>query len=215
MPAPTPVPLRQQMLRLLEQGLNAAQVARQLGRPERTVRRLLARPPGPGGLAPSYDHTAHRACPLPPGLRAEALDLAQRHPSWGATYLLVRLRQRHPDTPWPTPRTLQRWLGPVRPAPARPGRKPASESRRAAWPHDTWQVDAADQLRLAGGRPVCWLRVADECSGAFLHTKVFPPGPLQPGAGGRGAGRTAVLLRALGAAAGGAGGQRQPLGHLE
>jgi hypothetical protein len=34
-------------------------------------------------------------------------------------------------------------------------------------------MDAAEQLRLQDGSPFCWLRLADECSGAILATEVF------------------------------------------
>jgi hypothetical protein len=36
-------------------------------------------------------------------------------------------------------------------------------------------MDAAEQMRIAGGQGVSWLRLVDECSGAFLATTVFPP----------------------------------------
>ena len=59
---------------------------------------------------------------------------------------------------------------------------------------------------------ISWLRVVDECSGAALHSRVFPPGLLHPGALGNGASRAAPLLQAVGPAAVGAGGQRLSLG---
>jgi len=34
-------------------------------------------------------------------------------------------------------------------------------------------MDAAEQLKLKGGGQFCWLRLADECSGAILATEVF------------------------------------------
>ncbi len=35
-------------------------------------------------------------------------------------------------------------------------------------------MDAVEQLRLGSGQGVCWLRLVDEYSGAFLGTTVFP-----------------------------------------
>jgi hypothetical protein len=42
-------------------------------------------------------------------------------------------------------------------------------------------MDAAERMRLASGAQVSWLRIADECSGAVLQTRIFPPGVLEPG----------------------------------
>jgi hypothetical protein len=36
-------------------------------------------------------------------------------------------------------------------------------------------MDAAEQLKLKGGGQFCWLRLADECSGAILATELFAP----------------------------------------
>jgi hypothetical protein len=36
-------------------------------------------------------------------------------------------------------------------------------------------MDAAELIELRAGSLVCWLRIADECSGAVLWTTVFPP----------------------------------------
>lgn len=76
----------------------------------------------------------------------------------------------------PSDRTLQRWLRRNGLAPAPPGRRRAESRHRAERPHAVWQVDAADQKRLATGEMISWLRVVDECSGAALHSRVFPQG---------------------------------------
>src|SRR5205809_763037 len=60
------------------------------------------------------------------------------------------------------------------PAPA--GRRTATDARRADCPHQVWQMDAAELVKLRTGLRVCWLRVAYECSGAVLWTAVFPRG---------------------------------------
>jgi hypothetical protein len=203
MPTPTPMPLRDQMPRLRQQGLTLAAIAARVQTPERTVRRLLRRAAGSAAaLAPRDDRAPHRRSPLPEDLRRLALDRARRHPGWGATSLRPRLAESHPDAPGPAPRTLRRWLAAARPGPAPAGRKPRGPSPRAAAPQDTWPMDATDQVRLATGRPVCGLRITDEGSGAFLLTQAFSPGPLQPGAARRRAGPGAAVLRPLGAAAG-------------
>jgi hypothetical protein len=45
---------------------------------------------------------------------------------------------------------------------------------RASEPHQVWQMDAVECLRLLDGSAACWLRLTDECSGAILATSVFP-----------------------------------------
>src|SRR5205814_1983882 len=60
--------------------------------------------------------------------------------------------------------------------PAPTGRRSAGESLRAQRPHETWQIDAAELVRLRSGERVSWLRIVDECSGAVLWTVVFPQG---------------------------------------
>ncbi len=51
----------------------------------------------------------------------------------------------------------KRWLRRHDLAPAPPGRPQGRSWQRAKHPHDTWEVDAADQKRLADGRMICWL----------------------------------------------------------
>lgn len=106
----------------------------------------------------------------------------------------------------PAERTLNRWFRRAGLGPAPKGRRPASEARRAAAPHDVWQVDAAEEIALADGTRVSWVRVADEFTGAVLHTAVFPPravercaGDVHPAAASRG-------VHPLGAAGFGTGG---------
>jgi hypothetical protein len=113
----------------------------------------------------------------------EALQLRRLHPTWGAGLVRVLLHRRYSVDPIPAQRTLQRWFRRAGLLPAPSGRRAGPRSyQRAQQPHDVWQMDAADQVALQNGRQVCWLRIADECSGAVLQTTVFPPGLLARGA---------------------------------
>src|SRR6185369_3390478 len=113
-------------------------------------------------------------------LHGPALDLRRDHPTWGAGLIRVILRRRFPRSTPPSVRTLQRWLRRAKLNPVPPGRRPAGQPARAEQPHDVWQVDAAELVRLKSGQPVSWLRIVDECSGAVLQTAVFPPRALAP-----------------------------------
>jgi hypothetical protein len=102
----------------------------------------------------------------------QALLFREQHPDWGAPLISVMLRRLRRWDVVAGPRAVQRWLRQAHLAPAPAGRKGPHRPRSSA-PHERWQVDAADQLRLAGGRLVSWLRLTDECSGAILKTVVF------------------------------------------
>ncbi len=181
----------------------------------RTVRQLLrhfgeqlerlepAYQPGPGQPADRHP------------LYAQALALRQQHPSWGAGYIRVRLAGAADAAVLPSERTLQRWFRQQHQPPAAPGRRPSTPTSRATAPHDTWQMDAVEQLRLGSGQGVCWLRLVDEYSGAFLGTTVFPPLPVGPCPADRGAAAAADGVHPLGIALPAACGQRQAVGFVE
>src|SRR5207249_11886049 len=61
---------------------------------------------------------------------------------------------------------------------ARPLRSevPPTPRQRALGPHDVWQMDASEPIRLADGTEVSWLRIVDEYTGAVLLTRVFSLG---------------------------------------
>jgi hypothetical protein len=146
----------------------------------RTVQRLFARfeQHGADGIDPDYHHCGqqqpHRtATPL-----VEHLCQTRReHPRWGAEMIRLELEDRY-DT-LPCARTVQRHLRHAGLQPAPVGRTPAAASahiRRADQPHQGWQTDAWENLRLQNHQRVCWLRVVDACSGAFWKTLIFATG---------------------------------------
>jgi len=186
MPAPVPLPIRQAMRRRLEHGDTVAQLSQAFGIAPRTVRNLARawRERPECGVTPGY---ARRAVPPPAPEHpayGPALLLRRQHPAWGAPLIRVYL-QKQEVGPLPAARTLQRWFAAAGLGPAPPGRRPGSPEGRASSPHEIWEVDAAEEIRLGGGETVSWLRVADEFTGAVLHTAVFPPRALELGAGRR------------------------------
>jgi len=181
MPAPLPLPVRRLILRRADRGQTAATIAQALHLCPRTVRQLLQRfqqqrQPLQPAYRPGPGHPSDQDHPL----YAVALALRQQHPSWGAGYIRVRLADTYAPDPVPSERTLQRWFRRQQQSPAVAGRRPSTQADRATAPHETWQMDAVEQLRLASGQGVCWLRLVDEYSGAFLGTTVFPPLSLGP-----------------------------------
>src|SRR6187200_350257 len=120
MPAPLPVPVRQQIRKLaLEQHVPLAVIAQRLSLALRSVQNLVQRfrQQDKPDVRPAY--RAPLTTPSP--LRAEVLDLRQRHPRWGAGRIRVELRLLHPRQRLPSTRTLQRWCKAQHQPPAPPG----------------------------------------------------------------------------------------------
>jgi transposase len=203
MPVPVPVPVRQAIARRAQRGESPPAIARALGLPVRTVYHLIARSRhgGAAGLAPAYRRGERSRTRAAERLRAAALDLRREHPTWGAGLIRLRLKLP-PGRPRPAERTVQRWFRQAGLGSAPAGRRPAATTlpARAGRPHDVWQMDAKEQVRLRSGQRVSWLRIVDECSGAVLWTTVFPPRLLAPHPGGQGPGRTPAGVRPLGPA---------------
>jgi hypothetical protein len=213
MPAPVPLPIRQAMRRRLEHGATVTQLSQDFGIAPRTVRNLVrawrGRPES--SVTPAY---VHRPSPPPPPdhpAYEPALLLRREHPGWGAVLIRIYL-DRQGVRPLPASRTLQRWFSRAGLGPAPPGRRPEVSQGRAAAPHEIWEVDAAEEIRLGNGATVSWLRIADEFTGAVLHTAVFPPRALEFRPGDRHPGTTASGVRPLGTPAARAGGQRRAVG---
>lgn len=183
MPAPLSPQVRRQIFTRWTQGRTPADIAFELHLTPRTVRRLCQRFRDHG--RPSLDPSYHRPRPSPRTATVQqALLLREQHPTWGAAYVLLNLRQRQPQrADLPSERTLQRRIREAQQPPAPPGRKPPGERERATQPHEVWQMDAVEQCPLRTGEQISWLRWVDEYSGAVLGTVVFPRRDLRPSAG--------------------------------
>jgi transposase len=195
-PAPVPLPVRQALWNRHQRGAPVSELSQAFGLPPRTVRGLLrrGRERGAAGLAP--DPTRPATPPRRHPAYEAALQLRREHPGWGAGLIRVVLAER--GSAPPAERTIQRWLRGAGLGPAPPGRRPEPAGGRAAAPHDTWQVDAAEAIDLADGSAACWLRAADEFTGAVLGTAVFPPPAVELRAPGRDPGGAAAAVRAVG-----------------
>jgi len=174
MPAAVPLAVRHALVAAAPR-TSAAALARRFGLAPRTVRRLLTAARTAGGVLPPAYRRGPRPEHPPHPPRGAALALRQQHPRWGAELLRIVLGQHHPGADLPCAQTIRRWLAAAGLAPAPAGRRP-SDYRRADRVHAVWQLDAADQMPLASGALVSWLRAVDECSGAVLGTAVFPLG---------------------------------------
>ena len=204
------VPQRQVIFERAGLGHRADAVAGDLGLNPETVRKLMGRlrRTGAAGIVPDYARCGvNQSGRADTALITAAVMMRREHPTWGAGIIRVILAERHPGRALPSDRTIQRAFVKAELNPAPAGRRVGPE-RRAERPHDTWQVDAADQMSLADGGRASWLRIVDECTGAVLETAVFPPRVLEHGAREPDPGDPPPRLRTVGATATDPGGQR-------
>jgi transposase len=216
MPRAIAFSIRQAIWLRFRSGEQVSAIARALDLSPRTVRHLLARfqQGGLDALAASYD-SCGSATPKPDDSLVRAvLQMRRDHPTWGAEMIRSMLRRQRPDiaASLPTTRELQRWLARVELAPAPKGRRPQGDPRRAKRPHEVWQMDASELVPLRSPQKICWLRLIDECSGAVLGTRVFPPSALAPCAARRHPDRAPPGVHAVGASRPHSGGQRRAVG---
>lgn len=99
------------------------------------------------------------------------------HSHWGVPYILTRIEVDFPDLPLQSIRHYQRRLKAQRPVdkippPTIPREDIVNDVRQ---PHDEWQIDAKEQIKLASGKEVCYLNITDTKTHALLKAKTFPP----------------------------------------
>lgn len=198
MPRPVSDALRNALWQRSGAGESTPQLAASLALPLRTAQHLLATFRRHGGpQPPRYASCGRWLAPQRLPAQQLALDLRRQHPDWGAGRIQTEFQRRH--LPAPARRTIRRWLADAGLAPPGPLRQP-DRARLARQVHEIWQMDAAEQIPLATGQRVSWLRLVDERSGAVLQTVVFPPGELGRGQPRAGAAGVASGLGALGPA---------------
>jgi len=128
-----------------------------------------------GGGADYTDrsHRTERAVTLAQRWQRRVHRLRRRYRYSGATQLLWYLRRAYPLGPWPSARTIGRWLSrkgltrrPRRHAPDGPRVKVLVRTAHA--PNDVWTVDFKGWFRTRDGRRVCALTVRDLASRYIL-----------------------------------------------
>jgi transposase len=213
MPRAIPVPLREAIATRIAAGEPIAAVAADLDVPFWSARTIWRRyrDGGLAALEPDYARCGRPGLRSPRLIHRAACTLRRRHPGWGAGVIRTLLVERFPEEHVADERTLRRWFqeaGLTRPPP--PPREPPPP--RATTPHQTWQLDAKEEVRLADGSRASWLLATDEASGATLEPEVFPPGRVEPGRRGARPRGAAGPVRRLGPASRAAGRQRGAVG---
>lgn len=175
MPSAIAIPIRQEIVRLRQQGQGYEQIGEALGQSPHSVRQIWRRfqQYGTQGLAPSYERCGHRGVKSEPLIWRAAVYLKRRHSEWGGGIIRVHLQQRYPDRVIPSERTLQRWFR-LAGVGTQPLRRSTQRRERATQVHECWQVDAVSHQTLADGTQASWLSAVDEASGALIESSVFP-----------------------------------------
>lgn len=181
-----------------DEGLSYSQLSKRHSVSYNTVKSIctLYALHGQSSLLPDYS-----ACGRPlaggseKGYRLVRL-LKHLHPAWGIPYITSRVREGFPGLALLSDRHYQRRLkaasgGIVLPPPKLPKPPPGGSTRL---PHDEWQVDAKERIKLGDGTEACYLNVTDKKSNAVLGARVFPPGAnLSRGHGSGQAGHARVV----------------------
>ncbi len=129
---------------------------------------------GQSALKPRYENNGRKG----PGrdclfFRA-ACWLKRRHPDWGAPVVHTILKRRYGDGGLASIRQLNRWFEKAGLS-SRGTKMPENCKQWAREVHDTWQMDAKEQVRMDCGLEVCWLSIVDERSGGLIAAPPFPP----------------------------------------
>ena len=140
-----------------------------------TVRRIwnLYAAGGKENLRPAYDNCGLKQ---PKFYRIYRLSivLKRKYSDWGAPFILTILGQRYPNETLPSNRTVQKWFRKNNLSRPRIKRDPPT-ILGVEHPHDCWQIDAKEIIKLGDNSQACYLTTVDVKSGAVLETPVFPP----------------------------------------
>ena len=202
MPLAIAKPVREELVRRRLQGESLTAIAADLSLKYRTVRGLWQRyrRQGEQALEPDYGRCGRRGPRFAPPLCEAALALRREHPRWGAGLICLQLREQFPDQEMPSERTVNRWLRQAGLQPLRGKRPQTAQCRRGQKPHEVWQMDAKECIRLGDGQVCSQLSVVDEASGAAVGAIAFPPAVLEPGGPAGCPGSSAGSVWPLGAA---------------
>ena len=171
-------PQRQMIFQRAGLGHKVHDIAADLGLNPESVRKLIRRfqRMGISGIASDYSRCGvHQSGRAEADLIEAAVTMRRLHPDWGSGIIRVLLAERHPDRSLPSERTIQRAFARADLSTAPAGRRRGQPNRRAKGPHETWQMDAADQMKLDDGQ-ACWLRIVNECTGQSWRRRFSPLG---------------------------------------
>ena len=183
MPAALSIIQREEIVKRREEQQSFAHIAREMRVHYNTVWNVWQRYRQTGSVRPNYAACVHTDIRKDPAIYARAIALKQAHRGWGARLIWVELAEEFAEEDLPNERTLQRWFhrAGLVPGRAKDQREPVAIKRGQA-AHETWAMDAKEEMQLADGSYASWLTISDEGSGAILHTDLFPHEEMDAGA---------------------------------
>ena len=184
--------LRRRLVELCESGKSVAQASQMLDLGYAGAAKLMRRyrEHGERALEVGYARCGRKS-PYSAAIRDAVSSALASNENLGAPIIRSRLLFEGLHDKVPHERTIQRWLKADGQHVPR-GRRPKQHSGYAKAPHDTWQVDAKENVTTADGASHTYLSFADEATGTFLKGHIFPlypsdeanqPAPSQGGSG--------------------------------
>lgn len=170
--------VREDVIRLHEAGHSMVSISLELGIHYNTVRSLVKRYKlqGRDGMYPRYDRCGRTRRPSSELSYRLVRWYKHHHPGWGVAYILMHIREKHPDLAMCVSRVYERRLRAdnLLSVPRNPPLLNKYHPPTSVLPHDTWQVDAKEQIVTVDGKPACYLTFTDEKTGSVLAAHVFP-----------------------------------------
>ena len=166
--------VRRRIVELCQSGKTAKEVSQllELGYPGVAKVWRCYRQQGEASLALKYDHCGRKSN-YGDLIREEINQVRNLNKELGAPIIRSRLLAQGNFDKVPHERTIQRWWKDVSKSNYR-GRRPRVERNYAKEPHDTWQLDAKEQVCIEDSSQHTYLSFTDEATCAFLKGHVFP-----------------------------------------
>jgi len=180
MPKPIPAAVRQQVVERYEAGETLRQITTELGLPYESGRNIWRVYRQEGRTQSNYAASGRWGIRTSQRVYRGALFLKFLHPTWGAGLIRQVMADKWTDERLPSERTLQRWYHQAGLQPSKVPLQGEKRLGRGRSPHNVWEMDSREGIRLATGQQVTWLLVSDEASGAIVGGDVFPHCPRRP-----------------------------------
>jgi hypothetical protein len=177
---------RESFIKRHEQGESLLKISQESGVSYKTLKTLKKQyiAQGEKGLVPRYTNCGRkRSYESERSYRLVKL-YKHFHQQWGMTYILMKIKEKYPDLPMCVSRIYERRLkvDNLVKTPKNPPLQSVYYAEKARSPHDTWQIDAKENIKTLDGQQACYLTTTDEKSGGALSATVFPLWSNQPSA---------------------------------
>lgn len=166
--------IRQEAIRLYEQGKSQVKISEELRVSYKTVRTWISRYRKLGFPSTLCDYTkCGRKQKYDQSIIDRAVRYKREHPNWGAGFILLKLQDDFPTSALPKQRQLQNYFQKYE-VQIKKHKLPKGKADWSKAPFDRVQVDAKECLKTADGLACCYLNYTDEYTGSDLDAFAFP-----------------------------------------